>query len=213
MSEKEPGQGPAKGTAGLLGWPFNLSPKNATIVKFVAVGLALGVLAMSASDLFSVNLGGGRPANSTEVVAPARATGNELTELQEQMSRELEVQLARIQGAGDVHVTISLASGPKAVPVLNTETTRTNTTEKAPDNSTRNSETTTDKENPVMVNSGSSSALAVVQREQAQVAGVLVVADGARDAAVRERLLKATATALKVPYNHIEVQAGTGGGE
>jgi stage III sporulation protein AG len=203
MSEKGP-QSP-------LGWVLN--PKNATLVKFLAVGLALGVLAMSASDLFDLSLTGRRPTGATEVTAPARGgTGDELTDLQELMSRELEVQLARIDGAGAVHVSITLASGPKAVPVVNTETTRTTTGEKAGDNSTRESRTDTTKSSTQMLSSGNASALAVVERQQAKVAGVLVVADGAKDPAVRERLLKATATALKVPAHYIDVQAGTGEG-
>jgi len=44
-----------------------------------------------------------------------------------------------------------------------------------------------------------------------QVIGVLVVADGARDAFVREKLMQATATLLDVPLYKVQVMPREGG--
>ena len=51
---------------------------------------------------------------------------------------------------------------------------------------------------------------AVASRSRAEVAGVLIVAEGARDVRIRARLLDAAMVALNVPANRIQVVPADG---
>lgn len=207
MSEKAPPRNP-------LGDLLNLSPRSATVVKFLAVGVALGVLMMNADTLFGLGGGSGRrPTNATEVTAPARDySSTELRQLEKEMESDLAAKLALIDGAGRVEVTVTLKSGTRNVPVTNVQTQETKTGEKATDDSIRESTTTTRNETNVMVQDGNSQALAVMQRIRPEIAGVQVTAEGAKDPVIKERLMRAVAVGLGIPFHRITVESRTGEG-
>jgi len=118
------------------------------------------------------------------------------------MSQELEEILSSIEGAGRVGVTVQLATGVINVPVINTNEQETTTGETAADKSERTSKTTTVTKNNVVVQD----SLAVSKQLRPEIAGVLVVADGARNAQMRYRLTKAVADHLRVPMHMVRVE-------
>jgi stage III sporulation protein AG len=196
VSDKEKKQGPKS-------WQEFLA-KPPDVMKLAMVAAAVGVALMTAPGLFGLKSPGkGPPAGATPVAAEAKAgKSTEIEMLQAQMSQELEEILSSIEGAGRVGVTVQLATGVINVPVINTSEQETTTGEKALDGSGRTSQTTTVTKNNVVVQD----SLAVSKQLRPEIAGVLVVADGARNAQMRYRLTKAVADHLRVPMHMVRVE-------
>lgn len=207
MTEKEPNSGLAEKLAGWLG----LKPGQASMVKLIAVAVALGVLFMNAGSLFGLTETSRRPPDATEVVAPVREQPeDELQRLELAMADRLEAILSQVEGAGEVQVTVTLATGPTVTPLVNTRRETTITDEVAADGSKRRTETVSDDQSNVMSKDLNQDLPAVASRSRAEVAGVLIVAEGARSPAVRARLHSAAATALNIPAHRIAVVPAEG---
>lgn len=187
--------------------------KRVETARIVLVALAAGIIFLWSGDLFGLmNLRQvSPPAASTPATAPL--TQDELTRLEEAQARELVAVLARIQGAGQVDVSVSLESGPAIEVVKDTTEDTTKQTEKAADNSTRLTETTSKRENHLLQKGGAADAPVVAKRSRPVIAGVVVVAEGAWNAEVRARLLQATYTKLGIPANRVQVFAAGRGGQ
>ncbi|MFZ5824044.1 MAG: stage III sporulation protein AG [Bacillota bacterium] len=187
---------------------FGLTKKQAQMVPMFAVVLAIGILFLQAGTLFGVETGSDsseRPPNATLVTGPARGEEDELTRLERRIATDLEERLSWIRGAGQVRVLVTLESGPTIDVVKNTSVDQSTTTEKAADNSTRETQTTNTSNDHVFYREGSAERPVVARTGRPEIAGVLIVAEGARDARIRARLLDAATIALKVPANRIEV--------
>lgn len=211
MSERQAPGGPGK--KGLLEiFNLNLSGKEATWLKVAAVGIAIGILLINSGDIFGVSATPKRPAGALEVTAPVARSGDELAQMEQQMARDLEQTLSAIRGAGQVRVSVSLAAGPEVKPVFNNQTTVTKTGEKAGDGSLRDSTTETRNQTNVVVQDGSTQSLAVEKRTRAQIAGVTIVAEGAKDATVKEMLFRAAVTRLGIPGHKVTVMPAAEGG-
>lgn len=197
MSEKGKQPGPKS-------WQEFLA-KPPDVMKLALVAAAVGVALMTAPGLFGLKTSGKNPpAGATPVAAEAKmGRSTEIEMLQAEMSQDLEEILSSIEGAGRVGVTVQLATGTINVPVINTTEQKTTTGEKAADNSNRTSETTTVTRNNVVVQD----SLAVSKQLRPEIAGVLVVADGARNAQMRYRLTKAVADHLRLPMHMVRVEA------
>jgi len=207
MGEK----GPAKsGWAARLAGMLGLGPQHANTVKLVAVAMALGVLFLNAGDLFGIVGSSKPPAGATEVSAPPGAPQDELTRMESDLAHNLERTLSLIAGAGTVQVSVMLEAGPTVTAITDSKVDKTTTRETAEDKSTRETVTTNTSQNNVMVKSGNTDALAVAKKSRAQIAGVLIVADGARSATVRARLHSAAVTALGISANRITVVPANG---
>lgn len=215
MGEKGPEPGPDRrpantGWVGRLTALLGLKPQQANMVKLMAVGVALGVLFLNAGDLFGIVGSGKKPPSATEVAGPAGAPQDELTRMEDDLAKHLERTLSLIQGAGTVRVTVMLEAGPTVTAITDSKVEKTTTNEIAGDHSTRETTATNTSQNNVMIKSGNADALAVAKKSRAQIAGVLIVADGARSGAVRARLHGAAVTALGISANRIAVVAANG---
>lgn len=122
-------------------------------------------------------------------------------------SAALEGILSQISGAGKVQVSITLASDGSKSYATNTREEKRTVEEKDAKGATK----TTIEENKSNDLSVSSGNPLLIETKGPQVIGVLVVADGARDAAVREKLMQATATLLDVPLYKVQVMPREGG--
>ena len=103
---------------------------------------------------------------------------------------ELARILSRVEGAGDVEVYLTYASEGETVIATETQT--------APDGTVTSA--------PVLVGG----VVVVLEQKRPAIAGVLIVAEGARELAVRFRLLEAAAAALDVDQSIIKVYAKEG---
>lgn len=214
MSDKEPKdpKDPQE-TGGLIGrltQMLGLKPSQANMIKLIAVALALGILFLNAGELFGVTETNPQPANATEVVQQPVASQDELVRLEREIATNLAEKLSLIQGAGQVRVAVTLEASPAIVPVMSTRQQETSQHESAADDSTRKTDTKQLDKTHVVTRDGNRDVLAVLKRDRAPIAGVLIVADGAGDSRVRARLHAAAVTALGAPAHRVSVVASQG---
>ncbi|MGN1227949.1 MAG: hypothetical protein ACI4TX_04830 [Christensenellales bacterium] len=107
--------------------------------------------------------------------------------------------LSNVAGAGNVHVMITLESGAEII-VATSKEERTNTSSSS--NSTNQSVTVI--ETPVIVNKEPIVLMEILPK----IKGVIVVAQGANDVAVRLELLRAVQALIDVDSNQIEIFVG-----
>ena len=112
------------------------------------------------------------------------------------LETRLENALSKVSGAGDVVVVINYESTAELVPAMsgNTQTSTTQDSDK--------SATTSSEQSEVAVTGGDA---IIVREDQPQVRGVVVVAQGAGDIGVRQKLLSAACTLLGVTQDKVEV--------
>ncbi|MEQ8174411.1 MAG: hypothetical protein ABRQ26_05000 [Syntrophomonadaceae bacterium] len=127
--------------------------------------------------------------------------------IKRQTTAALEGILAQISGAGKVQVSITLASDGSKSYATNTRQEKRTTEEKDAKGVVK----TTVEENTSNDLSVSSGNPLLLETKGPEIIGVLVVADGARDAFVREKLMQATATLLDVPLYKVQVMPREGG--
>lgn len=183
--------------------------KPPEMMKLVLVATAAGIVFMTVPGLFGLKGSAkGPPDGATPVTAqPKSGKETDIEEQQARMNRELETILSRIDGAGRVHVSVQLATGVISVPVVNTSQQETVTGEKASDDSHRDQKTTTVTTTNVVVQD----SLAVSRQLRPEIAGVIVVADGAASDRMRSRLTRAVADHLHIPLHMVRVEASDRG--
>lgn len=124
--------------------------------------------------------------------------------INERMSTELQGILAKISGAGRVEVSLTLASdGLKTYATNDRKESRT-----IEEKDARGSNKVTSEENATHDLAAAGNSPLLLEVRTPEVIGVLVVADGAGDAVVRENLAHATATLLNIPLYKVRVMPG-----
>ncbi|MGI6435109.1 MAG: hypothetical protein ACOX0F_07100 [Syntrophomonadaceae bacterium] len=167
--------------------------------KFVlVVVICIGLLAI----LWPTGKEEQREAAPVNVSSDFRSTGKS-----RQMSAQLEQILSQINGAGTVQADIMLASEGSRQYAHNTREERRDTSEQQAQGLNKRvlEESTV---HDLAVSSGSP---LLVEEKTPEVLGVLVVASGASNVAVKEQLSTATATLLNIPLHRVMVLAGKGG--
>lgn len=173
----------------------------------LAAALVLGVMLLLAGQL--------RDRRDRVVSPPVPAAGeaalpalsvDPLDPMATRLAARLENILSTVQGTGRVRVEIHLQRGPHYEYAANQVQTERRTEEQDSGGGRR---TTTEQrdERDLLVGRGESNAL-ITQVEASQIAGVLVVAEGASDDRVRAALVQAVATYLDVPVHRVMVLAG-----
>lgn len=141
------------------------------------------------------------PSGKSQPAKVAVTTDSNVNQVQENLSQELESILAQIDGAGKVGVSITLSSNGVKNYASNSKNEVRETSEQdrnGGDRKIREENLTSD-----IAVSGSSALL--VEEKAPDVLGVLVVAEGARDAAIKEELTNATATLLNISPHQVRV--------
>ncbi|HNX28301.1 MAG TPA: hypothetical protein PKN87_02680 [Syntrophomonadaceae bacterium] len=127
--------------------------------------------------------------------------------VKEQLTRELGSILSQIEGAGQVKVSITLASdGEKSYASNITEEKSDIEETDSQGGKKQSAENKSTRE--LAVSSGNP---LLIESKFPQVTGVLVVAEGAKDPAVKEKLAAATATLLDIPAHKVSIMPGQGG--
>jgi len=124
---------------------------------------------------------------------------------EELLSKKLCEMLKQVEGAGKVEVSVRLSDSTRAEYAVNTTTGKKTTQERDQSGGTR---LTTEDNNSgqLVMNRNGQGEQPVVEREIApHVAGVLVVAEGARDAVVKAMLFEATRVAMGIEPQKILV--------
>lgn len=167
--------------------------------KLLAIALA-GILVLYFAD--SMRQTSQKPTagrEKTEVPAGENSTSANNVDLEKQ----LEAILTQMDGVGEVSVSITYSEGLTREYAVNTNQTEKEIQEKDGSGGTR---ITTEKAETGEVVMGTGNQEPVLLRESmAKIQGVLVVAQGADDPLVKERLFEAVQSLLQVPAHRVTV--------
>ncbi|MCX7843266.1 MAG: stage III sporulation protein AG [Clostridia bacterium] len=177
------------------------------IIENAVIAIIIGIIAIIAGGSF---FGGGKapktgaPAQrSDSLEASAKAiTVEEKADVQNQ----IEKILSKIDGAGNVSVMVTYAGGKELVPAYDTKKSDNGTEERDNGGGTRNIRQSDYESRLVFEEVQGGIKKPVVLKEMLpEVKGVVVVADGAGDPEVREKLSRAVQVLLDVPIHRIQV--------
>lgn len=130
-------------------------------------------------------------------------SSGESRKINRELASELEYILSRIEGAGKVEVSISLASGGLKTYAANTRNENREIAE-----SQNGLKKTTSESNVTRDLAVSAGAPLLVENKTPEVIGVLVVAEGAHSPLIQEKLIQATATLLNISPHQVCVMPG-----
>jgi len=134
------------------------------------------------------------------------STGSMMTAEEREIAAELQRMLEQIAGAGRVEVTVQLATSTHSDFAVNSDTGVKTTVEEDQNGGTREITENTGTSTVVITGEGQGLEKPVVSREIApEVAGVLVVAEGAGEPAVKAGLFRAVQVALGIQPHKIVV--------
>lgn len=208
--------------ARLPGWS---GPQGATLRLVLALGL-VGVLLLYVADMLSP---GGAPAGrpAAGVSAPEAPAGSvnsgvrpganpdgssPLVSHEQRLARELELVLGAVAGTGRVRVTVRLTGSPAQVLATENRKTSRSIREQDAGGGTRTTIDGDESVRPVVLSvDGRGDQPLTVREEAPGIAAVVVVAEGARNARVREDLYRAAAAATGAPLHRITVLPMEGG--
>lgn len=143
----------------------------------------------------------GKPAATAPI--STQPQDQHLNGLEKELESKLQATLSKMEGVGQVLVSVSLSSGLKSDFARNDSVTKRTNKETDKANGTR--ETTEVTENNQLVIPNGASQPVTVMEESPQVAGVLVIAEGARDPKIKEEIHTAVKTLLNIPVSKIIV--------
>lgn len=130
-----------------------------------------------------------------------------LSKAEKDLERRLEGVLCSVSGSGEVQVTITMAAGPEYLYAKNlSEQTRT-IEEKDKSGGNRTTTEANEEGNLVLVRtvSGGKEEPVLIRATRPEIAGVLVLAEGASDPGLREELVQAVITVLDIPAHKVTV--------
>ena len=119
------------------------------------------------------------------------------------LEKKLESILSEIDGVGNVNVMITLEDTSEKVPAINT--TKNQETSNEEDSQGGIREVLREDSTSQIVTKGSDGTLIVLKEIKPEVKGVIVVAEGADDLQVEEKLYHAVKTVLDIPGNKVEI--------
>lgn len=130
-----------------------------------------------------------------------------MAEAEALMETRLASILSKVEGVGQVSVTVTLENGPQYIYAVNQDINETKTEEKDSGGSSRVTVETTNSDQMVMAQPSEIGGQqpVVVKEIKPEIAGVLVAAEGARDAGVKETLARAVATLLDIPAHKVSI--------
>lgn len=118
---------------------------------------------------------------------------------EEYLANKLQQMLKLVEGAGEVEVTVRLASSSTAEYAVNTSTGTKTTQEKDQSGGTRVQTEDNDTGQLVLIRNNGGQEVPVLQKQTApNVLGVLVVSEGAKDPVIKAELFRAVRVGLGV---------------
>lgn len=175
-----------------------LRPQN---LKLFLIG-ALGVCLLILGSIL------GRPAGEKPVLPETDSLAN----LEAAMAANIERAVSAIKGVGKVQASVVLAAGPESLYAKNVQRSRTTQSEVSGSGETRENATENETSQPVTGRFGTSESPLVERVQGAEVAGCLIVAEGASSSAIKAEIYRAVQTLLDIPLYRIQVVPMKGGG-
>jgi len=187
---------------------INLNGKQRKYIIWLVLIAVTGIAAMSFADL-----GSGKKQSqinsTTDIINTEKSQSQKTTNLtatEKYMEEKLQRILGQIAGVGQVAVNLTLDSSPEFQYAINTKVDKKKINEQAQDGSTRTTNETSEDAQVVMKNMTQGKDEPVIIKEtRPQVVGVMVVAQGANDLIIKERISEAVQTLLNIPAHRVTV--------
>ncbi|MGI5839008.1 MAG: hypothetical protein ACOX8W_05035 [bacterium] len=192
---------------------FNLKgPRLKTTAWLFVLGM-VGILLILAGNLIPERQARNIiPGEAVETFGARKPTAVEaewtaFADYEKALAADLASILSQIDGAGAVSVSISLETGVEKIYARNTTVTNRTVEEKDSGGGTRVTTEVDETGELVIVREGQSGneALVAVKEIRPQIAGVVIVAEGAAASQVKADLTRAAATALAIPAVRVQV--------
>ncbi|WP_010252600.1 stage III sporulation protein AG [Acetivibrio cellulolyticus] len=185
---------------------------NSKIGENLVIVIIIGVIVIIAGSTF---FGGGSKSKkgntgqSTEENNPGNAKEVSklgVTDEKTDIEKSIEGILSQIGGAGKVDVLVTYVSGKEIVPYSDIKKSDDVTDEKDSTGGTRKINQSSYESEIAYEDNGNGEKKPIIVKELLpEVKGVVVVADGASDAVVKEKLVNAVKVLLGVPIHKIQV--------
>ncbi|MGB7604287.1 MAG: stage III sporulation protein AG [Lutisporaceae bacterium] len=179
---------------------------NSKLVTNLIIILAVGIGFILVSDFYNDLSGGNTEKPSSDTIGVEENQNIGEVEFVEEMENQLALILSQIQGAGKVSIMITLKTSTEIITAKDETISDKTTNEKDNEGGTRtiNEQNTSDK--VVFMNEqGGTSKPLVLKEINPEIKGVIIVAEGAKDARVKLKLTEAVQTVLDVPAYRISV--------
>jgi len=171
--------------------------------------LLIGIVLLSAGNFVT---GGGEEKESQEKRAESQEAksfqaASGLSVVEKTLEERLESILGKIEGVGDVSVTLVLKNGPEFEYATNVSSNERKIKENDTSGGERiTTETTSDDQLVLVQAAGMGGQEPVIIKEmKPEVEGVLVVAEGAVDPLIKAKLSRAVQTVLGIPAHTVSV--------
>ena len=161
------------------------------------------ILLISIIALIGVSFLNDEKENVVSSIKPSIEEDNPDSDYSIYLEDKLAAILEKLYGVGEVNVMITLEDSIESVPASNTTKTVETTKEIDAEGGTR--EVNREDLNVQMVSKGNEGSLVVLKEVNPTVKGVIVVAEGADNAEVLERLYEAVKTVLGISGNRVQV--------
>ncbi|NLW25180.1 MAG: stage III sporulation protein AH [Clostridia bacterium] len=188
---------------------LKINAKQKKYVLWLGIIIVVGIGTMLLSSLGGSGKNYIQPESlveSSQGKDPQSQVHSNLIATENYMEEELENILRQIAGVGEVAVDLTLETSPELKYATNISANKTEVSEQAQDGSTRVTSETREDVQVVMknVNSGINEPV-ITQEIRPQVVGVMVVAEGAGDLIIKERISQAVQTLLNIPAHRVTV--------
>ena len=175
--------------------------KKLKSIKNIEIIIAVLIICVMLLIYFS-SIGGGKSSSNSSTINDIKYTDAET------YVKDLETRrgstLSKIDGAGEVSVVITLSSSSEFIIAKDVE--QTTHTESVTENGvTTKTEEIVVIEKPLLINGSSGDEPLILMEIMPKIAGVVVVAEGAKDVNVKLNLLKAIQALITVPSGNIEI--------
>lgn len=182
------------------------SKNRRKLIENAAIIIIIGVIIIIVGSTFFS--GKEKPAanDSNTPGTDSIETSAAVTKTSDDMETKLKYILSQVEGAGKVEVMITYSTGKENIPAYDTKTSENSTDEKDSGGGTRKIAQSSSDSAMVFQNGENGDKTPVIIKEIEPVAkGVLVVAEGASDPQVREKLNRAVQVLLDIPVHKIQV--------
>lgn len=175
--------------------------RNGKLFNDILIAVAFGAMLIVAGEVF---FSGGDDESSISVVQEQENTTNE--DFASSLESKTESLLSQVEGAGSVRVMITLSSDGESVYAEEKKTSTSQTDEKASGGDNREIASETEENTVVMASNGDGSTSPVIIKETAaEIAGIVIVAEGGDNIIVKDSLIRAAQALFDIPANKVAV--------
>lgn len=185
---------------------IKINQKQKKYIMGLLMVIAIGILVM-----FFANFGSNKYKKEIYTLdsLPNEANQNfssNLTEIEKNMEARLAAILSQIEGVGQVSINISLDSSVEYEYAVNINHNQTVINEQAQDGSNRTTNDTKEDAQVVMKSlSQGQNEPVVIKEMRPEVVGVMVVAEGAKNILLKEKISQGVQTVLNIPAHRVTV--------